>query len=99
MGISAYLIWQKGMKHKEVKRALSVFGIQLILNALWSILFFGMHNPGIALVDIIAMLVAITWTILRFGKLRRSAAWLLVPYLLWVSFATYLNFSIWVLNR
>jgi tryptophan-rich sensory protein len=99
MGISVFLIWQKGLKNKKVKRALIYFLIQLFLNFLWSILFFGLRNPLLGFVDILLLLVSIAVTIITFYKLSKTAAWLLVPYILWVSFATILNFSILLLNR
>jgi len=98
MGIAAFLIWKSGWDKKEVKKALGVFGIQLVLNALWSIIFFGLHSPGWALVDIIALWFAIVWTMVVFYKISKPAAYLLVPYILWVSFVSYLNYSIWMLN-
>jgi tryptophan-rich sensory protein len=98
MGIAAFLIWRMGWERKEVKMALGVFGIQLFLNAIWSIIFFGLQNPGWALVNIIFLWLAIVWTIAVFYKISKPAAYLLVPYLLWVSFASYLNYSIWALN-
>jgi len=98
MGISAFLIYQKGWKRKDVKRALGIFGIQLLLNAIWSIIFFGLHLSGLALVDIIFLWIAILVTIIFFAKISKPAAWLLLPYLVWVSFATYLNLAIFYLN-
>ncbi len=98
MGIAAFLIWRMGWERKEVKTALGVFGLQLSLNAIWSIIFFGLHSPGWALVNIILLWLAILGTIIVFYKISRPAAYLLVPYILWVSFASYLNYSIWVLN-
>ena len=98
MGIAAFLVWRMVWERKEVKMALEVFGIQLFLNAIWSIIFFGLQNPGWALVDIILLWLAIVWTMVVFYKISRPAAYLLVPYLLWVSFASYLNYSIWMLN-
>jgi tryptophan-rich sensory protein len=98
MGLSAFLVYQKGWKRKEVKFALGVFGAQLFLNALWSILFFGLHNPLAALIEIFLLWLAIVWTILSFYKVSRLAAYLLIPYILWVSFAIYLNGSIVWLN-
>ena len=98
MGIAAFLIWKSGWDKKEVKKALGVFGIQLVLNALWSIIFFGLHSPGWALVDIIALWFAVVWTMVVFYIISKPAAYLLVPYILWVSFASYLNYSIWMLN-
>lgn len=98
MALSAFLVWKKGWKRKEVRIALAMFGVQLALNLIWSPLFFGLQNPLLAFVDIVLMLAAIIWTIVLFYKLSRFAAYLLIPYLIWVSFATYLNFSIWWLN-
>ncbi|AWG25085.1 TspO/MBR family protein [Flavobacterium kingsejongi] len=99
MGIAAGLVWhQKYLYPSAVKKALWVFGIQLFLNALWSILFFGKNDPLLALVDIIFLLLFILLTISYFYKIRPIAGYLLIPYLLWVSFATALNASIWWLN-
>lgn len=98
MGIAAFLIWNKGLGRPDVRRALKVFGFQLVLNALWSIVFFGLQSPGWAFVNIILMWLAIVWTMIHFYKISKPAMWLLVPYILWVSFASYLNYSIWILN-
>lgn len=98
MGIAAFLIWKKGLGRRDVKIALYIFGGQLILNTLWSIIFFGLHNPGAALIEIIFLWVVILVTIIAFFKISKAAAWLLIPYILWVSFAGYLNFTIWMLN-
>ncbi len=111
MGIAAFLIWREYDKltlseveglviqrKRQIKMALGVFGIQLFLNAIWSIIFFGLQSPGWALVNIVLLWLAIVWTIAVFYKISRPAAYLLVPYLLWVSFASYLNYSIWMLN-
>lgn len=98
MGIAAFFVWNKGWDRKDVRRALFVFGLQLVFNTTWSIVFFGFQNPGWALVNIIALWCLIIWTMILFYKISRSAMWLLVPYIFWVSFALYLNFSIWMLN-
>lgn len=98
MGVAAFLIWQKGSAKKEVRLALSVFVLQLALNALWSIIFFGWRNPGLAFFEILLMWASILWTIVLFHKASRPAALLLVPYLMWVTFAGYLNYAIWRLN-
>ncbi len=98
MGISFYLIWNKGLKGKESKIAVIIFAIQLALNALWSIIFFGFHSPGVALVEIIFLWIAILFTITTFSKISKTAAYLLLPYILWVSFAAILNFSILIIN-
>lgn len=98
MGIAAFLVWRRGLQTKGVKTALLVFLFQLILNTLWSILFFGFRSPFLACVEVIALWLAIVFTIVLFHKVSRPAAWLLAPYLLWVSFASVLNFAIWRLN-
>lgn len=98
MGIAAFLIWKKGWERVDVRKALAVFGLQLILNALWSIIFFGLQNPAWAFVNLVAMWLAIVWTMVLFYKISKPAMWLLLPYILWVSFAGYLNYSIWMLN-
>jgi len=98
MGIAAYLVWRRGWDNKAVKVALGVFLFQLILNGLWSFLFFGMKSPYTAFVEIAALWLAILATILLFSRLSKAAAWLLIPYILWVSFAAVLNFTLWRLN-
>ena len=97
-GLSAGLVWSKGFHHKWVKTALYHFGFQLILNGLWSIVFFGFKNPLFGLLVVIALWILILLTIKWFRVVSKQAAYLLYPYLAWVSFATYLNFSIWLLN-
>jgi len=102
MGIAAFLIWkyhaqEKGLEKK--RKALGVFCLQLFLNALWSIIFFGFHSPSWALVGIVVLWFTILWTMVLFYKISRSAMYLLLPYILWVSFAMYLNYSIVMLNR
>jgi benzodiazapine receptor len=99
MGIAAYLVYEKGMKNKEVRRALAVFAGQLLLNTLWSIVFFGAHMILTAAVVIVLLWVGILASILLFRRISRPAAYLLAPYILWVSFATVLNSSLYVLNR
>jgi translocator protein len=98
MGISLFLIWQKGLKKKDLKFAFGIFLLQLLFNAWWSILFFGLKDPKLAFVDIVILWFLIVFVIYLFSGIRKLAAWLLVPYLLWVSFATILNYGIWVLN-
>ncbi len=98
MGVAAFLVWKRGGELKNVALPLSLFVIQLVLNALWSIIFFGIHNPKLAFIEILLLWVAILATIISFMKISKRAGWLLVPYLLWVSFASYLTFSIWMLN-
>lgn len=98
MGIAAYLVWKKGWKKKEVKTALYTFGAQLALNTVWSIIFFGWKDLLLALAEILVLWAAIFVTIQQFWKLDKRAAYMMMPYLLWVSFATILNYSFWVLN-
>lgn len=98
MGISAFLVWNKGLNHNNVKIALIIFGFQLLLNILWSVLFFGYHLPGAAFIEIIFLWLAILATIIAFFRISHPSAWLLIPYVLWVSFASILNFYIWRLN-
>ncbi len=99
MGISLYLIWSKNTKQVEVKQALVIFAIQLVLNALWSIVFFGLHSLLGSSLLIIVLWLAILLTILRFHKLSPPAGYLLIPYLLWVTFASVLTWAIYLLNR
>ena len=98
MGISLYLIWSKGIKKRSSKTALVVFLIQLALNSLWSILFFGLKSPFLAFIEIIILWFMILATIINFYRISKIASYLLIPYLLWVSFAFVLNFSIVLLN-
>lgn len=98
MGISLFLALEKGLLENKNKTALQFFSAQLALNALWTILFFGLRNPLIALIEIIVLWFLILLTIKKFYFLNKKAAYLLIPYILWVSFASALNFAIWVLN-
>ena len=100
MGIAAGLVWNRIETNKEaVKKALIFFAIQLALNALWSILFFGLHNPMLAFIEIVLLWLMIYETYIQFKKIDKIAGFLFIPYLAWVSFATVLNASIWWLNR
>lgn len=97
MGIAAGLVWLRGPA-AAVRAALIAFAVQLVLNALWTPVFFGAHALGIALVVIVVLWLAITLTIVLFWRVHRLAAALLLPYLAWVSFATALNAALWRLN-
>ncbi|MBI3070147.1 MAG: tryptophan-rich sensory protein [Candidatus Levybacteria bacterium] len=97
MGVALYLVWTSKSKVKQ--NALNLFFVQLGLNALWSIIFFGLHSPFLALLAIVALWLLIVLTMRAFFGINKTSGWLLVPYLAWVSFATYLNYSIWALNR
>lgn len=98
MGIAAYLIWSKGYSDKRVKIALYVYFGQLLLNSLWSILFFGLQDIKSAFIEIIALWIMIALNIFLFGKISKTAGYLLLPYIAWVSFASILNYSFMVLN-
>ena len=98
MGIAAGIVWSKGFYHKWVKTAMYHFLFQLIFNASWSIVFFGLRSPAYALLIILILLTLIILTMKWFRIVNKTAALLLVPYLLWVSFASILNYSIWQLN-
>lgn len=98
MGTSSYLIWNKGIKNKSVKISLIIFLFQLILNALWTYLFFGLRSPLFAFIDITALWIVILLVILNFYKLSKTAGILLIPYFLWVGFAGILNYYILILN-
>lgn len=100
MGIAAGLVWDRIDFEKEtVRKALQFFSIQLALNAMWSYLFFGMKNPMLAGVEIIILWLMIYETYFIFSKVNKISGYLLIPYLLWVGFATVLNASIWWLNK
>ncbi|MGB5270586.1 TspO/MBR family protein [Eudoraea sp.] len=98
MGIAAGIVWAKGFYHIWVKTALYNFGFQLLFNALWSVVFFGFKNPFWALLVILFLLALILLTIKWFNVVSRTAALLLIPYFLWVCFATILNYKIWEMN-
>jgi tryptophan-rich sensory protein len=98
MGIAFFLVWKSTADHAVKQTAIILFAGQLALNFIWSFLFFKMQQPGWAFAEIVLMWVAILITILWFGKISAAAAWLLVPYICWVSFAAVLNYAIWKLN-
>ncbi len=98
MGISFYLVWQSEAAQKIKSKAMTIFIGQLILSIFWSIFFFGLHSPGLALIEIVILWLGIIWTIEVFRHINKKAAYLLIPYILWVSFASVLNFAIWYLN-
>jgi len=98
MGVSLWLIWKSELPIQQKKSGMVIFALQLLFNFWWSILFFAFHEPLFALFNIAAMLIAIILTIFHFAPISRVAAWLLVPYVSWVSFATILNYTIWSLN-
>jgi len=104
MAVSAFLIWSSyakatdGQAKKEIKTALTFYFIQLVFNALWSVIFFGLKNPAWAFFEILILWILILIITLKFYKIRKVAGFLFIPYILWVSFATILNFAVWQLN-
>ena len=96
IAVAGWSVWRS--KAVSVTKPILIWLLQLMLNGLWSWLFFGLRRPDLALVDIFALLITIGWFIASAGKISRVAAWLFVPYALWVGFATALNFAIWQLN-
>lgn len=98
MGIAAGLVWNSAAEPATKRRALFIYLIQLVLNFGWSLIFFGLRSPGWAFVEIIILWMSILWCMRSFGSIHRTAMLLLVPYLLWVSFATVLNGAIVALN-
>jgi translocator protein len=99
MAISVFLVIKHGFKGKGVKTAAGFWVYQLVLNTVWSIVFFGLKSPLWAIPVIALLIQAILHTILESYKVSKTAAYLLVPYVLWVSFATYLNIGVYFLNR
>ena len=97
MGIAAFLVWKK-RNIIGAKPALWVYGIQLGFNALWSFIFFGMRNPGLAFIEIFILWVLILIVTVKFFKIDKGAGYLFLPYILWVTFASVLNFAVWQLN-
>ncbi|UCG31339.1 MAG: tryptophan-rich sensory protein [candidate division WOR-3 bacterium] len=99
MGVSLFLVWRERSDIPHVKPALLIFGLQLALNVLWSAVFFGLKSPIGGFIVIVVLWVAIFTTILRFRKVSELASILLIPYIVWVTFAGILNFAIFHLNR
>jgi translocator protein len=99
MGISLYLVWQSAADPRLKSLALIAFGVQLLLNALWSVIFFGLRAPAFALADLGLLWASILVTILLFWRISPVAGGILIPYIVWVSFAAILNAAIVVLNR
>ena len=98
MGVALYLVVQQGSEQKKNMGALIVFGVQLLLNLGWSAVFFGLHSPLYGLMVIVPLWLSILLTIVKFKAIYPLSGYLLIPYLLWVTFASYLNFTIWQLN-
>jgi translocator protein len=98
MGIALFLVWRSDAGKTIKQTALILFAVQLLLNFFWSLIFFKLQQLGWAFAEIIAMWLMILFTIIWFGKINSAAAWLLVPYISWVSFASVLNYALWKLN-
>jgi translocator protein len=99
MGVSLYIVWTENINNKKKESAIKIFILQLVLNLLWSLAFFGLHQPLLAMVIIVILWLSIFMTIKYFYKISRLSAYLLYPYISWVSFASILNFAIVILNR
>lgn len=97
MGVSLYLVWRKGFGNKT-KTAIYLFSAQLLLNFLWTFLFFGLKSMLLAFAGIIVLWIMILITIVRFYRISKEAAYLLIPYIIWVSFASYLNLATFLVN-
>jgi tryptophan-rich sensory protein len=97
MAVAAWLVWRRGGFAAQ-RRPLGWFLVQLVLNAAWTPLFFGLHLPGLAFAEILLLWLAIIWTVIEFWRVHRAAGWLLMPYLTWVTFAAVLNGTLWMLN-
>jgi tryptophan-rich sensory protein len=98
MGGALYVVWERVGHGKRGFRPLAAFAFQLALNTLWSVIFFGLRSPAAAFAEILLLLAAIAYTIFSFWKIDRRAAYLLAPYIAWVSFAAVLNYYVWMLN-
>jgi len=99
MAVSAGLVWQRGLGGANVRLALALYLVQLVLNGLWTPLFFGAKMPLLAFINIVLLWAAIILAILAFFRISKIAALLMAPYLVWTTFAAVLNFSLWYLNR
>ncbi|MEI7719564.1 MAG: TspO/MBR family protein [archaeon] len=98
IGVSLFLVWTTKANKILKRKAYWIFGIQLVLNAMWSVAFFGAHNPGLAFIVIVLLWISIILNIIEFYKIKKFTGYLLVPYFLWVSFAAVLNLAIYLLN-
>ena len=99
MGISLFLVWREGLSERNVKAAMGIFLVQLVLNTSWSIAFFGFRSTVAGLIVIVLLWICILFTMYSFLKVSVPAGLMLIPYILWVSFAAILNTSIVLLNR
>ena len=99
MAVAAFLVWRETKEKQIVKEAMQLNAIQLILNAMWSILFFGGHLLGVAYLEIIALLIVIILTTRYYFKVSNAAGYMMLPYIAWVTFASFLNLFVWLANR
>lgn len=98
MGIALYLVWREGLDRRDVRFAILIFGVQLLLNLLWSIVFFSYHALFGSFILILILWISILANIIAFYVISKPAGVLLVPYIVWVSIASYLNYSVYILN-
>jgi benzodiazapine receptor len=98
MGIALFLVWREGLERRDVKIAIGIFALQLILNFFWTIIFFGFKSLFGGLIEIVFLWIAILINIILFYRISRTAGILLVPYIIWVSIASYLNYTVFLLN-
>lgn len=98
MGIAVYLVWQKGVEKSSVRWAVTLFGVHLVYNAAWSVIFFGLQNLGAAFAEIVVLWCLIVAVVGAFFSIDKRASYLLIPYIAWVTFAAVLNLSLWILN-
>jgi tryptophan-rich sensory protein len=98
MGIALYLVWQSGTEKRDVRIALGIFCVQFFFNVIWSFLFFGLQSPLLGFIDILVLWVMIVVTLWAFYRVKKSAAYLLIPYIAWVTLASALNGAIYFMN-
>ena len=98
MALAAWRVWRSPAAEDKLRPALILYGVQLALNLAWSLIFFGLRRPDLAMIEIAVLLAAIVATTAAFARIDRPAAWMMAPYIAWVSFASVLNFAIWRLN-
>jgi len=98
MGIALFLVWRKGLWRRDVKIAVIIFAVQLVLNVLWSVIFFGLQSLLGGLIEIVFLWIAILATIIAFYRISKPAGILLLPYIIWVTIASYLTYTVYLLN-
>jgi translocator protein len=98
MGIALFLVWREGLERRDVQIAITVFAVQLVINVVWSLIFFGTHNIAGGLIMVIILWISILINIIVFYRISKPAGLILIPYIIWVSIASYLNYSVFILN-